>query len=71
MNTLKAVFSELLHLFIDDGSLALLVVILIALVAGGVKLLILPPLGGAILLLVGCIAILADSLRRAAAKRRG
>ena len=71
MSTLKAILSELVGLFVDDGALALLAALLIAIVAAAVKLLALPALGGAILLLVGCIAILADSVRRAAAKRRG
>jgi len=71
MTTLRAIVAELFSLFIDDGALALLVTLLIALVAGAVKLAVLPPLIGAVLLLAGAIIILADSLRRAAHKRRG
>ena len=70
MNALRATLYELIHLFVDDGSLALFATALIALIAAAVKFAALPPLGGAILLLLGCIAILADSLRRAAARRR-
>ena len=70
MNAIRATLSEFIHLFVDDGSLALFVALLIALITTAVKLLALPPLDGAILLLLGCIAILADSLRRAA-RRRG
>jgi hypothetical protein len=55
----RTILTEFLHLFVDDGSLALLVAVLIALVAAAVKL-----------LLAGCILILADSLRRAAARKR-
>ena len=71
MNALKSALSELVHLFVDDGSLALFATLLIAAIAAAVELLSLPPLIGVILLFAGCIAILADSLRRAAAKRRG
>ena len=71
MTTLRAIVAELFSLFVDDGALALLVTLLIALVAAAVKLAVLPPLFGAVLLLAGAILILADSLRRAANKRRG
>ncbi|HVO04304.1 MAG TPA: hypothetical protein VMT54_19060 [Candidatus Cybelea sp.] len=71
MTVVRAILAELVSLFIDDGALALLAVLLIAAVAAAVKLFTLPPLAGALLLFAGCIAILADSLRRAAAKRRG
>jgi hypothetical protein len=66
----RTILTEFLHLFVDDGSLALLVAVLIALVAAAVKFLTLPPFDGAVLLLAGCILILADSLRRAAARKR-
>ena len=71
MSVIRAILAELVSLFIDDGALALLAVLLIAAIAAAVELLTLPPLAGAILLFAGCIAILADSLRRAANKRRG
>ena len=57
-------------MFIDDGNLALLALILIAAVTAAVKLLALPPLFGGVLLLVGCIAILIESVRRAARANR-
>ncbi|HWT99807.1 MAG TPA: hypothetical protein VN229_19385 [Terriglobales bacterium] len=63
---LRSIVSEFISLFVDDGALALLAAILIAVVTGAVKLLDLPPFYGAMLVLVGSIAILADSLRRAA-----
>ena len=66
MNTLKSILEEVVGLFIDDGMLALLCVVLIALVTGAVLLLGLPSLWGGTLLLVGCIAILAWSVARAA-----
>ena len=66
MNTLKSILEEVVGLFIDDGMLALLCVVLIALVTGAILLLGLPGLWGGTLLLVGCIAILAWSVARAA-----
>jgi len=66
MNMLKTILEEVLGLFVDDGVLALLCVVLIAVVSGAVLLLGLPGLWGGALLLVGCIAILAWSVARAA-----
>ena len=70
MNVVRLVFSELIGLFIDDGSLALFSLILVAAVAGLVKFARLPPLWGGVLLLIGCIAILMESILRAARKQR-
>ncbi|HVJ43869.1 MAG TPA: hypothetical protein VM639_20375 [Dongiaceae bacterium] len=67
---LRTIINELISMFIDDGALALLAAVLIAVIAGAVKLLGLPPLYGAILLLVGSILILGDSLRRVARRQR-
>lgn len=64
MKLLSSILSELLGLFVDDGSLALQALVLIAAVAAAVKLAGLPPLWGGGLLLLGCLAILALSLRR-------
>jgi hypothetical protein len=64
MNILLAIYKETVGLFIDDGALALLSLILIAAVAGLVELAGLPALLGALTLLVGCVLILADSVRR-------
>ena len=66
MNTARLILKELIGMFIDDGSLALLALVLIA---AAVELLALPPLLGGVLLLFGCIAILAGSVRRAAGRR--
>jgi len=57
---------EFVGMFVDDGNLALLALVLVAAVAAAVKLLALPPLLGGVLLLVGCLAILLQSVRRAA-----
>ncbi len=65
MTALRRAFAELAGLFIDDARLALLEVALIAAVAASVKLAVLPPLWGAILLLLGCLVILAESVFRA------
>lgn len=65
MNVVRFILEEVVGMFVDDGSLALLALILIAVVAGGVKLLALPPLVASSLILVGCLAILLESTRRA------
>lgn len=65
MRVLRLICSEVVGMFIDDGNLALLSLILIAAVAGLVELAGLPALWGALALLVGCLLILADSVRRA------
>jgi ABC-type multidrug transport system permease subunit len=69
MNLLKLISAEILGLFIDDGNLAVLSLLLVAVVTGLVKLIGLPPLWGGLLLLVGCLAILAESARRGSRRR--
>jgi len=66
MSIIRLVAREFLGMFVDDGNLALLALVLVAAVAAAVKLLALPPLLGGVLLLVGCLAILLQSVRRAA-----
>lgn len=66
MNAVRLVAREFFGMFVDDGNLALLALVLVAAVAAAVKLLALPPLLGGTLLLVGCLAILLQSVRRAA-----
>ena len=66
MSVIRLVAREFLGMFVDDGNLALLALVLVAAVASAVKLLALPPLLGGALLLVGCLAILLQSVRRAA-----
>lgn len=70
MNLIKLISAEILGLFIDDGNLAVLSLLLVAVVTGLVKLVGLPPLWGGVLLLVGCLAILAESARRGSRRRR-
>lgn len=70
MSAIKAVLAELLGLFIDDGALALAAIALIAAVAASVRWAGLPGLGGGLLILAGCLLILAESLVRAARARR-
>jgi len=60
---------EVLGLFVDDGSLALLSLFLIAVTAALVKLLGLPGLLGGGLLLLGALAILCHSVVRGARGR--
>jgi len=66
MKAIRLVAREFFGMFVDDGNLALLALVLVAAVAAAVKLLSLPPLLGGALLLVGCLAILLQSVRRAA-----
>ena len=66
MSVLKSIFTEFLGLFVDDGALALWSVVLIAIVTVLVKVLGVPPLMGAALLVLGCVAIIAESVLRAA-----
>jgi len=69
MKILSLIVSEFVGMFIDDGALALLSVVLIAAVTAAVKLAALSPLAGGAVLLVGCLAILLESVRRAARRR--
>ena len=66
MNILKIVFKELLGIFIDDGALALLSLVLIAGIGLVVKLGFVTGLVGALILFIGCLLILAESVFRAA-----
>lgn len=66
MNIIRLAVREFIGMFVDDGNLALLALLLIAAITAAVKFLALPPLFGGILLLIGCLAILVQSVRRAA-----
>ena len=66
MTIVHLILKELVGMFIDDRSLATLALVLIVAITAAVKLLALPPLAGGILLLAGCLAILLNSVRRAA-----
>jgi uncharacterized membrane protein YgdD (TMEM256/DUF423 family) len=65
MTVIRIAISELIGMFIDDGSLATLALVLVLAVTAAIKLAALPPLIGGVLLLIGCLAILAYSVRRA------
>ena len=64
MNLIKMIWDETFGMFVDDGALALQAVLLIAAVTGAVKLLGMPALLGGVVLLLGCLAVLALSLLR-------
>ena len=64
MNLIKIIWDETLGMFVDDGALALQAVVLIAAVTASVKLLGMSALLGGVLLLVGCLVVLALSLLR-------
>lgn len=66
MKIIRTIAKEFFGMFVDDGSLALLALALVVIITAAVKLLALPPLLGGALLLIGCIAILLQSVRRAA-----
>jgi hypothetical protein len=66
MNIVRLAVREFIGMFVDDGNLALLALLLIAAITAAVKFLALPPLFGGVLLLIGCLAILLQSVRRAA-----
>jgi hypothetical protein len=66
----RTILNEIAGLFVDDGNLALFATVLIAIIAGAVKILNVPPLAGGLVLLAGIIAILVESLVRAAGPRR-
>jgi hypothetical protein len=69
MRFLFLIAKEAVGMFVDDGALALLAVLLIAAVTAAVKLAALPPLAGGVALLVGCLVILLQSVRRATRQR--
>lgn len=66
MNVLRAVFAELVSLFVDDGILAALTLALIAVVTILMLLMPSPAIAGGGVLFFGVIAILAESVFRAA-----
>lgn len=69
MRFLSLIAKEAVGMFVDDGALALLALLLIAAVTAAVKLAALPPLAGGVALLVGCLVILLQSVRRATRQR--
>ncbi|WP_018898075.1 hypothetical protein [Rhizobium sp. 2MFCol3.1] len=69
MKILKIAFDELIGMFIDDGALALLSLLLIIAVGFAAKAGIIGGTLGAVLLFVGCLLILAESVSRAARRK--
>jgi hypothetical protein len=69
MNILRITIRELIGMFIDDGALALWSIALIGVIAAAVEYAGLSGFAGGILLLAGCILILAESTYRAARKK--
>ncbi len=71
MKILLIIWEEFIGMFIDDGALALFALALIAVVAVAVKFAGLDPLVGGALLVLGYLAILAESVHRFAVKKHG
>lgn len=69
MNIARIAFEELVGMFIDDGALALLSLILVAVVGYTAKSGLIDGTLGAVLVLAGCLVILAESLARAARRK--
>ena len=69
MTAVRGIVSSLIGLFIDDGSLALAILGLIAVDTVAVKTGWFPPLAGGLLLLAGCIALILESVYRAARRK--
>ncbi len=66
MKAIVATLSEIVGLFVDDGSLALAIIVFVGIVAALVKWALIPgPIGGA-LLFFGLVAILGENLWRSA-----
>lgn len=70
MHLLKSIIAELLGMFIDDGALALFSLVLIIVIAIAVYAGLFSGLVAALILLTGCLLILAESLTRAACNWR-
>jgi hypothetical protein len=71
MTTLKLILIELTGLFIDDQFLALAIMALIGATAVMAFALKTPPLIVGAALVVGCVVVLADSVRRAKRDQAG
>ena len=69
MTLLRTILGELIGLFVDDGNLAILCVALIAIATALAKLVPGAGVAAAIVLLVGCPALLCFSVYRGACKR--
>ncbi len=69
MTILTIAFKELTGMFIDDGALALLSLLLVLATGLAVKSGLIGPTAGAVLLIAGCLGILAESVTRAARRK--
>ncbi len=70
MSILKDVFVELFSMFVGDARLTISILILVGIVAALVQSLALPALASGGVLLIGCLAILIESVLREASVRR-
>jgi hypothetical protein len=71
MSILRIAFKELTGMFIDDGALALALFCLLLVLGVGlaVRSGLIGPTAGAVLLVAGCLAVLAESVARAARRK--
>ncbi|GAA3114865.1 hypothetical protein GCM10010520_68360 [Rhizobium viscosum] len=69
MSILRIAVKELTGMFIDDGALALFSLLLVLGVGLAVKSGAIGPTAGAVLLVAGCLVILAESVMRAARRK--
>lgn len=69
MNILKEVLSELFSMFVADARLTGAILAIVAVAAVLIDATILAPLVGGVFLLLGCIIVLALSVRREANRR--
>lgn len=65
MTVLRAIATELLGLFLDDGNLALFTILLVAVIGGLAVMVPAHPAVWGALLVVGCLVALAESTLRA------
>jgi hypothetical protein len=63
MRTIKAIFRELMRLFVDDGSLALAIMVVVLFAAFLTAVAPSPLIAGAVLL-VGCLSVLVANVHR-------
>lgn len=69
MSLVRMVSKSLIGLFIDDEFLAVAIVLVVAITSGLILLVGVPPLVGGGFLLLGCVAVLALGVRRAAFRK--
>lgn len=69
MNIIRIAFKELVGMFIDDGALALLSLILVLAVGYAAKIGLVDGTVGAVIVFGGCLAILGESIARAARRK--